>query len=88
MYGPCSHCDSRFLYTLSDVDGALQFRSFELRPPLRGSDLDKQLKKYFVGRWLADVRHHEVPHAPSGQHEQCYHHIVGHVMDLKKALGQ
>ncbi len=81
-----THCDDLFRYSLKGRGESLEFTSFELLGPLKGTELDSALAGYFVGRRLAEVSAKDLPPGCCTEEGQCRTHIIRHVLEVKELL--
>ncbi len=82
------HCDRVFRYSLSGEGEDLRFDDFELTGPLKDSELEQTLRRYFVGRRLAEVFPTDIPSSCCPDDEDCRDHILQHVLEVKRLLHQ
>jgi len=82
------YCDANFRYRITEVDGELRFTDFEVVGELAGSRFATVVSNYFRNRPLAAVRREDVDAMRAAGDIRCLHHIIEHVLALRRTLGR
>lgn len=77
-------CRNHVRYSLSDEDGLLRFRAFEVTDEPDCGDAVNRLREYLLGRPLKDVRVDELKRLDSGGTCACMGEVIQAVQECQE----